>query len=677
MKNHEESAAIVHGDENLDAMTREEDEFYDVVDHDNPTLVAVQLDSVGASLPHPQELVLHDHSNNATRQDSRAICFRGRYGMRCALGATLFVLVVVILSISIPVGKNNNNSSQPALPLADGPRNATTAEVIEYLVVNNVSDKKSLQANASSPQFQAAFWIAELDKANLRVPTTGVLEKNNEEAYMYIFRYVMALNFFAMGGADHWETKEIWMSGRSVCFWQYLLLVTDGLKPQFENRGIFCNETTDEGPPTELRLDNNNLTNTIPTENGLLTSLTVFDMKSSQIGGSIPTQLCHLTNLEILGLSDNDLTGELPTCLGSLTALKWLYVGSNRLEGTLPKLSPTLKRLVLEDNLLTGSLASLRQLSNLEWLYADRNAFEEKITGNFLQTHSKLVYLDLSNNNLTIDSTEGVPTHLFSMRSLEYLDLSYNPLHGRIPVILSANITNNKLKFLSLQNTNMTGALPLMQQLAVLQYLDLSQNDFRGSMHKAFANMPRLESLFVSDNEWLLADPVPPSLKSLIKLKELSLRNTNRQGPLPTFLGSLSNLVFLDLGSNNFTSAIPPELGQLKDLEYLLLNDNPISQDLPSAVSDLPKLKALLLDGTLLSFDFNCQNKSAELLVYVDCFGTIPEVNCTCCHCCYPGKEASCSDPLLANVDASWEDSFDRTSYKLYADGDKRGIPNP
>ncbi|KAI8822813.1 hypothetical protein BJ741DRAFT_86809 [Chytriomyces cf. hyalinus JEL632] len=96
-------------------------------------------------------------------------------------------------------------------------------------------------------------------------------------------------------------------------------------------------------------LFNNQLTGTIPTELGQLTSLTQLYLSSNQLTGSIPTELGRLTSLNTLSLSSNQLTGSIPTELGRLTSLKTLRLASNRLSGSIPCEFSNLKALSTSD----------------------------------------------------------------------------------------------------------------------------------------------------------------------------------------------------------------------------------------------------------------------------------------------------------------------------------------
>ena len=70
-----------------------------------------------------------------------------------------------------------------------------------------------------------------------------------------------------------------------------------------------------------LYLSGNNLTGTIPTELGLLSSLEDLNLEANQLSGTIPTEMGLLSNLKELTLSFNQLTGSVPISLASLSSL--------------------------------------------------------------------------------------------------------------------------------------------------------------------------------------------------------------------------------------------------------------------------------------------------------------------------------------------------------------------
>ncbi len=75
---------------------------------------------------------------------------------------------------------------------------------------------------------------------------------------------------------------------------------------------------------TELRLEENQLTGSIPTELGNLSNLEDLRLNYNQLTGSIPTELGNLSNLEDLWLNKNQLTGSIPQEVLNLRAEKRL-----------------------------------------------------------------------------------------------------------------------------------------------------------------------------------------------------------------------------------------------------------------------------------------------------------------------------------------------------------------
>ena len=87
----------------------------------------------------------------------------------------------------------------------------------------------------------------------------------------------------------------------------------------------------------ELRLDSNSLSGTLPTELGLPTAMMEhLHLDSNSLNGPIPTELGELTSLDELRLYSNSLSGTFPTELGELTSLRELSLQTNALSGTIP-----------------------------------------------------------------------------------------------------------------------------------------------------------------------------------------------------------------------------------------------------------------------------------------------------------------------------------------------------
>ncbi|WKN32901.1 T9SS type A sorting domain-containing protein [Porifericola rhodea] len=85
-----------------------------------------------------------------------------------------------------------------------------------------------------------------------------------------------------------------------------------------------------------LSLYNNNLSGSIPSEIGELTSLSFLWMPENQLEGEMPIELAQLTNLGQLNLSYNKLEGLIPKELEALEHLSNLGLSHNQFRGELP-----------------------------------------------------------------------------------------------------------------------------------------------------------------------------------------------------------------------------------------------------------------------------------------------------------------------------------------------------
>ncbi len=178
--------------------------------------------------------------------------------------------------------------------------------------------------------------------------------------------------------------------------WKTPPLDVDGFAmPGTENTwfGVTC----DSGNTTvqEIRLTNNNLVGSIPTELGNLTNLQILLLNTdlsispdrNYLSGNIPTQLGNLLNLQVLKFTNNQLDGQIPTQLGNLSSLQTLWLSKNQLTGNIPtELADisNLRDLRLNKNQLGGGIPTqLGTLSNLQILYLSRNELSGEIPSNF------------------------------------------------------------------------------------------------------------------------------------------------------------------------------------------------------------------------------------------------------------------------------------------------------
>jgi len=177
-----------------------------------------------------------------------------------------------------------------------------------------------------------------------------------------------------------------------------------------------------------LNLINNSLTGTIPSELGGLSSLTKLRLHNNDLTGTIPTELSELANLQILGLSANALTGTIPSQLGNLSSLTGLFLHQNELTGTIPpELGnlTSLRNLWLKDNRLTGgippsveALSANKQLENPPYVEVQIEDVDAVVEYDENSTRDHSIRVDIGenfgdiNDNITSYSASGLPDGL-------------------------------------------------------------------------------------------------------------------------------------------------------------------------------------------------------------------------------------------------------------------------
>ena len=134
--------------------------------------------------------------------------------------------------------------------------------------------------------------------------------------------------------------------------------------------GVTCNASPSV---TEINLNGNNLTGSLPSDLNNLTSLVTFDVTSNQLTGSIPA-LTGLSSLAGFFVTSNQLTGSIPALTG-LTSLASFDVNSNQLTGSIPPLTglTSLAFFDVTSNQLTGSIPPLTGLTSLAFFDVDTN----------------------------------------------------------------------------------------------------------------------------------------------------------------------------------------------------------------------------------------------------------------------------------------------------------------
>ena len=375
----------------------------------------------------------------------------------------------------------------------------------------------------------------------------------------------------------NWEKSDNWLSDEPLSEWY-------GITADFTGR------------VTELELDDNNLSGTLPAELGGLSKLTSLDLRYNSLDGEIPSELGDLSNLRALRLYGNDLSGEMPRELANLTNLEKLMLWSNDLSGTIPAWLDELtklKRLDLDDNNFTGPIPpELGNLTELEVLWLASNNLAGPIPPE-LGNLKKLKFLALFDSSLT----GPIPPELGDLDQLETLYLQDNRLSGEIPPEMG---DLELIERMYLRANDLSGEIPVeLGNLANLEVLHLGDNDLSGEIPVELGNLANLEWLLLYENG--LTGSIPPELGRLANLEGLYLRNNDLSGEIPEELENLANLELLSLRDNQLRGIIPSELGNLANLKALTISDNKLIGIIPAELGGLTELNTLLVSGNELA----------------------------------------------------------------------------
>ncbi|XP_033145495.1 receptor like protein 24 [Brassica rapa] len=277
--------------------------------------------------------------------------------------------------------------------------------------------------------------------------------------------------------------------------------------------------------------------------------------------------------------------------------LSILYLTVNHFSGTIPSslfTMPSLSILGLRENDLTGSIEfpNSSTPSRLEFLYLGNNHFAGKIIEP-ISNLINLTHLDLS----FLNTTYPVDLNLFSsLKSLLHLDLSGNSISPASLDDTNLDIPINP-EILLLQGCRITEFPNILKILDKLEFIDLSDNIIKGKVPEWLWKLPRLNTVFLSNNSFNgLEGPVDVLVNSSVK--NLFMERNYFEGAVPIL--PLSINAFFASG-NSFTGSIPLSICSYRSLTQLMLGYNSLTGPIPQCLSNFTfvNLRKNNLEGSI------------------------------------------------------------------------------
>ncbi|PPR96605.1 hypothetical protein GOBAR_AA24084 [Gossypium barbadense] len=363
-----------------------------------------------------------------------------------------------------------------------------------------------------------------------------------------------------------------------------------------------------------------------------LRSLSVIRLDNNNLSASVPQFFTEFENLTSLRLTATGLRGRVPEDIFQIRTLQILDLSTNKLlEGSFPNfpLNASLQTLTLSGTNFRGqvpeSIGNLEQLTRIELVGCNFSGAIPKTMKNLTQ----LVYLDFSFNHFS-----GPIPPFSSSRNLTQLSLAHNQLKGTIDSTNWSGLSklnqfkgnlgdlhcraSSLLDTFDLSSNKLQGQFPMsVFELRGLKFLSLSSNNFSGLIPmRALQNLKNLSSLDLSYNS-LSIDATDTNVSSLsfpniTTLKLISCNLTE----FPDFLTYQSRLSYLDLSNNQIQGKIPNWIWKVRSLRYLNLSKNFLVKFERSLENINSSLNVLDLHGNRLQGKIEILPSSATYLDY-------------------------------------------------------------
>ncbi|XP_021288463.1 receptor-like protein 12 [Herrania umbratica] len=405
-----------------------------------------------------------------------------------------------------------------------------------------------------------------------------------------------------------------------------------------------------------------------------------IDLSQSCLNGTLHanSSLFHLRGLQRLNLAYNNFNGSISSeLINQLVSLTHLNLSSNLFSDLIPCEISLLSKLVSLDLSYNGYpdlrfdsqgfVMLARNLTELRNLIIDSVDMPDVASLSFLNLTSSLEHLSLRDCQLHGEFPSDVfrlpydgplPNHVNGLQLLEAVWLSNNLISGGVPSWL---FTLPSLQELDLTYNKLTGPIEQIQKPNSVWKVDLSFNDIHGPIPSSFFGLVDLETLRLSSNN--LSGVIKSNL--LAKLKKLGVLDLSNNSLLslstsgndvnysfpylvtvsfsscsirqfPSFFRT-SKMSYFDLFNNKIPGGISKwEAEGWEELVYLNLSYNFLTtfEQFPGKNLLILDLQSNLLQGPILSTCLNLQNPNPpqDMRVFLisknNLTGNIPPLIC-------------------------------------------------
>jgi hypothetical protein len=391
---------------------------------------------------------------------------------------------------------------------------------------------------------------------------------------------------------------------------------------------------------TDIVLNTNLFSGTIPASYSKLTRLLSFYLEVNIMYGNLSV-LQPMKNLLLSQMNNNFFTGSIEGILENKNDLILLDVSYNSLNLQLPY-SPNWDKLIIiefNNNYFTGGITgNYQNLDDLNYFVAADNYLTGKINEAAFFNCSRLATLALSNNLFS----GSLPRFVSPLPQLSQLYLNYNFFTGNIPEHLDSSMKN--LAIFSAYSNLLTGSVSVssISQLKFLEEIFIQDNSLSGPVENVFnaTNQKILNTVDVSSNQF--TGTIPLSVVTLPKLQSLILSTNCLRGSISENLCSIDSLISLSLDGlatapncrvnlfpeslhsifNSFVlkhyiaGTIPSCLLEMENIKQLQLSGNGLTGSIPVSSRISPTLSHLSLSHNILTgtIPVNFQNRSWSYL---------------------------------------------------------------